>query len=72
MAPIYLFDLYRVIDDQAKKVYSFLQGDQQLPTNEKKFGEGQLDALQEIKQFLADSYNIKLPKKLRKKLQTEP
>ncbi len=71
MAYIYLLNLYEKIDDRLITAKKSIDAD----PNEKekvRFLEGRIQVLSELKEFLTDNLNAKLPRKIRKRLQKKP
>jgi len=67
MAYIYLLNLYETIDRRLEETKALISKEQK--TGEDiRILEGRRDVLLEIKQFLFDTLNHKLPKRIRKRL----
>lgn len=67
MAYVYLLDLYKQIEDRidnARQVLDKSDVDERTAGFEK----GRIDALNEIKGFLEDNFNSKLPRRIRENL----
>ena len=65
MSHTYLIDLYEFIDKRLQDAEEL--GQKAAGTSEAIFQEGRSKTLKECKQFLADHYNRKLPRRLQSK-----
>lgn len=67
MAYVYLLDLYKQIEDRLNNAKAGLEnsGADELVAG---FEKGRIDALNEIKGFLEDNFNSKLPRRIRESL----
>ncbi len=65
MSHTYLIDLYDLIDKRLEELFE----DRPEPANENEaqFQQGRVEILQEVKQFLAEHYNRKLPRRIQPK-----
>lgn len=65
MAPVYLLDIYKIIDTLLDEIHNT----RVLETDPERswFVEGQLDALTEVREYLRNGYEGKLPKRLRER-----
>lgn len=64
MSHTYLIDLYTLIDERLEDAAQENQREKSTE-NELLFRKGRTEALTEFKKFLTDSYNNKLPRKIR-------
>lgn len=64
MAYVYLLDMYKYIDKRLAGASQSLAEKTNEPA-ENKFYEGRIDALRDFKQYLADNFNRKLPRRIR-------
>lgn len=67
MAPIYLLDIYKIIDTQLAELRDLRDSGHQANLKTSWILKGRLDALTEVRDFLKDGYERKLPKRLRQK-----
>lgn len=67
MAYVYLLDLYKQIEDRLKHAHAGLEeaGADELAAG---FERGRIDALIEVRHFLEDNFNAKLPRRIRESL----
>lgn len=65
MSYIYLLDLHRLIDRRIAEAEQMKQ-DAEKDSEMKKFHEGRIDILSDVKAFLIQNLNPKLPRALRK------
>jgi len=66
MSHTYLLDIYALIDKRLEKL-SAKQVSERPQGDGASFQQGQIDILVEFKQFLAQQYNSKLPRRIRNK-----
>ncbi len=66
MSHTYLIDLYELIDQRMEDALP-APGSETLDEAEKRFQQGRCEVLTEFKQFLAEHYNSKLPRRIRNK-----
>ncbi len=64
MAYVYLLDLYKLIDQRLKQAEQSVEANK-ISTDNARFHQGRMDALSNFKVFLSESFNHKLPKKIR-------
>ena len=67
MAYVYLMDLYKQIENRINDAQNGLEtsGIDEFST---KFEKGRIDALTEIREFLQENFNTKLPRRIRESL----
>ena len=68
MAYVYLLDLYKQIENRINEAQNGLEtsGIDELTA---KFEKGRIDALIEIREFLKENFNTKLPRRIRESLE---
>jgi len=66
MSHTYLFDLYELIDQRMEEASEELRSGTS-DGGGTRFQQGRCDVLTEFKQFLAEHYNRKLPRRIRNK-----
>ena len=67
MAPIYLLDIYKIIDTQLAKLRELQSSASQVDVESSWLLEGRVDALTDVRDFLKRGYEGKLPKRLQAK-----
>jgi hypothetical protein len=65
MAYVYLLDLHRLIDQRLAKARQSIGNTKNDPV-EKRYHEGRIESLLDLKAFLTENLNPKLPSKIRK------
>ena len=67
MAPIYLLDIYKIIDTQLTELRDLQASTNDVDLETSWLLKGRLDALIEVRDFLKNGYEGKLPKRLQEK-----
>ncbi len=67
MAYVYLLDLYKQIEDRIDNARQVLDKSD-VDERAARFERGRIDALNDIKGFLEDNFNSKLPRRIRENL----
>ena len=70
MAYIYLLDIYKLIDQRIEDAKSAM-GDISADPNEIKYQEGRVTALTDFKEYLIQTLNPKLPRRVRENFESK-
>jgi len=70
MAYTYLLDLHEIIDKKLNEAETCVEKVSNEP-GKVKFFEGRIQVLSEFKEFLTDNLNVKLPRRIRKRLKEQ-